>query len=49
MQWDPNDANIEVDAPSNSGEESKEHDSDDVNFYLDIKPDGDGQIDWKEG
>lgn len=38
-QWDPVDANINFDALSDSGEESKEHDSDNVNFYLDMDAD----------
>jgi hypothetical protein len=34
-EWDSDDANVHLDAPSNSGEESEEHDSDDVCFYSD--------------
>ncbi len=32
-EWDSNDANVDVDALSESGEESEEHDSDDICFY----------------
>jgi hypothetical protein len=32
-EWDSNDAKVDVDALSESGEESEEHDSDDVCFY----------------
>jgi hypothetical protein len=32
-EWDSDDANVDVDALSESGEESEEHDSDDVCFY----------------
>jgi hypothetical protein len=35
-QWDPEDTNINVDALSDSGEESEEHDSNDVIFYSDM-------------
>ena len=35
-QWDPKDTNINVDALSDSGEESEEHDSNDVIFYSDM-------------
>ena len=34
-EWDSDDANVDVDALSESGEESEEHDSDDVRFYSD--------------
>jgi len=32
-EWDSDDANVDVDALSESGEESEEHDSDDICFY----------------
>jgi len=32
-EWDSDDANVHVDALSESGEESEEHDSDDICFY----------------
>jgi len=35
MEWDSDHANVDVDALSESGEESEEHDSDDVRFYSD--------------
>jgi hypothetical protein len=35
MEWDSDHANVDVDALSKSGEESEEHDSDDVRFYSD--------------
>ncbi len=35
-QWDPEDADIDVNSLSDSGEESEEHDSDVVNFYTDV-------------
>ncbi len=34
-EWDSDDAKVDVDALSKSGEESEEHDSDDVCFYSD--------------
>jgi hypothetical protein len=34
-KWDSNDAKVDVDALSESGKESEEHDSDDVCFYSD--------------
>ena len=34
-EWDSNVAKYDVDAQSDSGKESKEHDSDDVSFYSD--------------
>jgi hypothetical protein len=34
-EWDSDDAKVDVDALSKSGEESVEHDSDDVCFYSD--------------
>jgi hypothetical protein len=34
-EWDSDDAKVDVDALSESGEESEEHDSDDVCFYSD--------------
>jgi hypothetical protein len=34
-EWDYADAKVDVDALSKSGEESEEHDLDDVCFYLD--------------
>jgi len=34
-EWDSDHANVDVDALSESGEESEEHDSDDVRFYSD--------------
>jgi hypothetical protein len=34
-EWDSNDAKYDVDALSDSGKESEEHDLDDVSFYLD--------------
>jgi hypothetical protein len=42
-QWDVEDAEIDPDDLSESGEESEEHDSDDVVFYsgLDIDDDDD--------
>lgn len=40
-QWDPHGADIDVYALSDSGEESEEHDSDDVNFYSDEDDDDD--------
>jgi len=43
--WDMNNANIDVDALSNSGEESEERDSDDVNFYSDADEDSDNDED----
>jgi hypothetical protein len=39
-EWDYDDAKVDVDALSKSGEESEEHDSDDVCFYLDDDNDG---------
>jgi hypothetical protein len=40
-EWDSDDAKVDVDALSKSGEESKEHDSDDVCFYSDNDNDDD--------
>ena len=34
-EWDFDDANVHLDALSDSGEESEEHDSEDVCFYSD--------------
>ena len=44
-QRDPEDVNINVDALSDSGEESKQLDSDNVNFYLDMEADGNDEDD----
>jgi hypothetical protein len=38
-QWDPEGADIDVYSLLDSGEESEEHDSDDVNFYSDVDDD----------
>jgi hypothetical protein len=35
-QWDPEEATIDINNLSDSGEESEEHDSDDVCFYSDM-------------
>jgi hypothetical protein len=40
-EWDYDDAKVDVDALSESGEESEEHDSDDVCFYSDVDNDDD--------
>jgi hypothetical protein len=40
-EWDSEDAKVDVDALSESGEESEEHDSDDVCFYSDDDNDDD--------
>jgi hypothetical protein len=40
-EWDSDDAKVDVDALSKSGEESEEHDSDDVCFYSDDDNDDD--------
>jgi hypothetical protein len=40
-EWDYDDAKVDVDALSESGEESEEHDLDDVCFYLDEDNDDD--------
>jgi hypothetical protein len=40
-EWDSDDAKVDVDALSESGEESEEHDSDDVCFYSDNHNDDD--------
>ena len=40
-QWDPEDADIDVNNLSDSREESEEHDSDDVNFYSNVDDDAD--------
>ncbi len=40
-EWDYDDAKVDVDALSESGEESEEHDSDDVCFYSDEDNDDD--------
>lgn len=40
-QWDPESADMDVYSLSDSGEESEEHDSDDVNFYSDVDDDAD--------
>jgi hypothetical protein len=40
-EWDYDDAKVDVDALPESGEESEEHDSDDVCFYLDKDNDDD--------
>jgi hypothetical protein len=42
-EWDSDDAKVDVDALSESGKESEEHDSDDVCFYLD--DDNDDNVD----
>jgi hypothetical protein len=44
-EWDPNDANVDVDALSESGEESEEHDSDDICFYSEDDDDDVDNID----
>ncbi len=36
-EWDSDDANVDVDALSESGEESDKHDSDDICFYSGIE------------
>jgi hypothetical protein len=40
-QWDPSETNVNVDTLSNSGKESEEHESDDVNFYSNEDDDSD--------
>jgi hypothetical protein len=40
-EWDSNDAKVDVDTLSESGEESEEHDLDDVCFYSDNDNDDD--------
>jgi hypothetical protein len=47
-EWDINDAKIDVDALLESGEESEEHDSDDVNFYSEMDDDDDDDEDNNE-
>jgi hypothetical protein len=42
-QWDAKEASINENQLSNSGEESKEHDSDDVNFYTDSEEDNEDE------
>jgi hypothetical protein len=44
-EWDYADAKVDVDALSDSGEESEEHDSDDVCFYSDEDNDDDDDDD----
>ena len=46
-QWDPEEATITIDDLSESGEESEEHDSDDVCFYSDMDNE-DGDKDGEE-
>jgi hypothetical protein len=45
-EWDSDDANVDVDALSESGEESEEHDSDDICFYSE---DDDDDVDIDNG
>ena len=47
-EWDIDDAKIDVDDLSESGEESEEHDSDDVNFYSEMDDDDDDEDDNEE-
>ena len=48
-QWDPEDADIDVYSLSDSGEESEEHDSDDVCFYTeDDNDDVDNGLSFEE-
>ena len=44
-EWDSDDANVDVDALSKSGEESEEHDSDDICFYSEDDDDDVDNID----
>ena len=44
-QWDQEEANIDIDYLSDSGEESEEHDSDDVCFYSDMDNEDDEEDD----
>jgi hypothetical protein len=44
-EWDSDDANVDVDALSESGEESEEHDSDDICFYSEDNDDDVDNID----
>jgi len=44
-EWDSDDANVDVDALSESGEESEEHDSDDICFHLEDDDDDVDNID----
>ena len=47
-QWDPEDSNVRPDDVSDSGEESEEHDSDDVNFYSDAEDESEDDDDDEE-
>jgi hypothetical protein len=47
-QWDPEDSNVRPDDVSDSGEESEEHDSDDVNFYSDAEDESEDDDDDDE-
>lgn len=44
-QWDPEDSNVASDDVSDSGEESEEHDSDDVSFYSNAEDESDDNDD----
>ena len=44
-EWDSDDANVDVDALSESGEESQEHDLDDICFYSEVDDDDVDNID----
>ena len=44
-EWDSDDANVDVDALSKSGEDSEEHDSDDICFYSEDDDDDVDNID----
>ena len=47
-EWDSDDANVDVDALSESVEESEEHDSDDICFYLEDDKDDVDNIDGRQ-
>jgi hypothetical protein len=47
-RWDPDDANIDINALSDSDEESKEHNLDDINFYSEVDDDTDDNNDDDE-
>ena len=47
-QWDPEDSNVRPDDVSDSGEESEEHDSDDVNFYSNSEDESEDDNDEEE-
>jgi uncharacterized small protein (DUF1192 family) len=47
-QWDPEDSNVRPDDISDSGEESEEHDSDDVKFYSDAEDESEDDYDDEE-